>query len=50
MDLGVMDRVIPYVASLMEVKSALGVIVAAPTAGACGCLPGAVLGAGGCYG
>jgi L-serine dehydratase len=45
MDLGVMNLVIPYVASLMEVKSALGVIVAAPTAGSCGCLPGAVLGA-----
>jgi len=45
MDLGVMNRVVPYVASLMEVKSALGVIVAAPTAGSCGCLPGAVLGA-----
>jgi L-serine dehydratase len=44
MDLGVMNRVIPYVASLMEVKSSLGVIVAAPTAGSCGCLPGAVLG------
>jgi L-serine dehydratase len=45
MDLGVMNRVIPYVAGFMEVKSSLGVIVAAPTAGSCGCLPGAVLGA-----
>ena len=45
MDLGLMNRVIAYVTSLMEVKSALGVIVAAPTAGSCGCLPGAVLGA-----
>jgi len=44
MDLGVMNRVIPYVAGLMEVKSSLGVIVAAPTAGSCGCLPGTVLG------
>ena len=44
MDLGVMNRVVPYVTSLMEVKSSLGVIVAAPTAGSCGCLPGAVLG------
>ncbi len=45
MDTGVLNLVIPYVTSLMEVKSALGVIVAAPTAGSCGCLPGAVLGA-----
>jgi len=29
----------------MEVKSAMGVIVAAPTAGSCGALPGAVIGA-----
>lgn len=34
-----------YVASLMEVKSSMGIIVAAPTAGACAGLPGAVLGA-----
>jgi L-serine dehydratase len=27
----------------MEVKSAMGVIVAAPTAGACAALPGAVI-------
>ena len=43
---GVLDTVIPYVTALMEVKSAMGVIVAAPTAGACGALPGACLGAG----
>ncbi len=30
---------------MMEVKSSLGVIVAAPTAGSCGGLPGAVIGA-----
>ncbi len=30
---------------MMEVKSSMGVIVAAPTAGSCGALPGAVLGA-----
>jgi L-serine dehydratase len=29
---------------MMEVKSSMGVIVAAPTAGSCGALPGAVLG------
>jgi L-serine dehydratase len=34
-----------YVTSLMEMKSSMGVIVAAPTAGSCGALPGAVLGA-----
>ncbi|SHO52422.1 L-serine ammonia-lyase, iron-sulfur-dependent, subunit alpha [Desulfopila aestuarii] len=42
--LGVLDRVIPYVTALMEAKSAMGVIIAAPTAGSCGGLPGTVLG------
>lgn len=42
-DTGVLDTVIPYVTALMEVKSAMGVIVAAPTAGSCGGLPGAVI-------
>lgn len=32
-----------YVSALMEVKSSLGTIVAAPTAGSCGTFPGAVL-------
>ncbi|MFO7709435.1 MAG: L-serine ammonia-lyase, iron-sulfur-dependent, subunit alpha [Desulfobacterales bacterium] len=45
LDAGLMDTVIAYVTALMEVKSAMGVIVAAPTAGACGALPGAVIGA-----
>jgi L-serine dehydratase len=40
---GVLNRMILYVTALMEVKSAMGVIVAAPTAGACGALPGACL-------
>lgn len=40
---GLMNRIILYVTALMEVKSAMGVIVAAPTAGACGALPGACL-------
>lgn len=35
-----------YVTAIMEAKSAFGVIVAAPTAGSCGALPGAVIGAG----
>jgi len=41
----VLNKIILYVTAMMEVKSAMGVIVAAPTAGACGALPGAVLGA-----
>ncbi|HYW79512.1 MAG TPA: L-serine ammonia-lyase, iron-sulfur-dependent, subunit alpha, partial [Thermoguttaceae bacterium] len=40
---GVVNRIILYVTALMEVKSAMGVIVAAPTAGACAALPGAIL-------
>ncbi|MDP6042402.1 MAG: L-serine ammonia-lyase, iron-sulfur-dependent, subunit alpha, partial [Candidatus Latescibacteria bacterium] len=40
----VLNRVIMFVTAMMEVKSSMGVIVAAPTAGACGALPGAVLG------
>lgn len=43
-DAGVLNRIILYVTALMEVKSAMGIIVAAPTAGACAALPGAVLG------
>ncbi|MEO1973019.1 MAG: L-serine ammonia-lyase, iron-sulfur-dependent, subunit alpha [Pirellulaceae bacterium] len=37
------NRIIRYVTAIMEVKSSMGVIVAAPTAGACGAMPGAVL-------
>lgn len=33
-----------YVSAVMEVKSSMGIIVAAPTAGSCGALPGAVFG------
>jgi L-serine dehydratase len=40
---GALNRVILYVTALMEVKSSMGVIVAAPTAGACAALPGAVI-------
>jgi L-serine dehydratase len=40
----VINRMIMYVSAIMEVKSSMGVIVAAPTAGSCGALPGAVLG------
>jgi len=41
---GAMNRVIMYVTAIMEVKSSMGVIIAAPTAGSCGAMPGAVLG------
>lgn len=44
-DLGLLNHCIPYITALMEVKSSLGVIVAAPTAGSCGALPGTVLAA-----
>ena len=43
---GMLNEIILQVTAMMEVKSSMGVIVAAPTAGACGALPGAVLGAG----
>jgi len=41
---GALNRIVLYVTALMEVKSSMGVIVAAPTAGACAALPGAVVG------
>ena len=40
----VLNHIILYVSAIMEAKSSMGVIVAAPTAGACGALPGAILG------
>ena len=40
----VLNRIILYVSAMMEVKSSMGIIVAAPTAGSCGALPGAILG------
>jgi L-serine dehydratase len=43
LDGGALNRIILYVTALMEVKSSMGVIVAAPTAGACAALPGAVI-------
>ena len=43
LEAGTLNRIILYVTALMEVKSSLGVIVAAPTAGACAALPGAVI-------
>lgn len=44
-DLGALNTIILYITALMEAKSAMEIIVAAPTAGACAGLPGAVLGA-----
>lgn len=38
------NTIIMYVSAIMEVKSSMGVIVAAPTAGSCGALPGAIIG------
>lgn len=38
------NRIIMYVSAMMEVKSSMGIIVAAPTAGSCGALPGALFG------
>jgi len=43
LDGGALNRIVLYVTALMEVKSSMGVIVAAPTAGACAALPGAVV-------
>jgi len=43
---GMLNEIILQVTAMMEVKSSMGVIVAAPTAGACAALPGSVLGAG----
>lgn len=42
LDAGILNRAVMYVSALMEMKSSMGVIVAAPTAGACGGLPGTV--------
>ncbi len=40
-----LNTAIQYVSAIMEMKSSLGVIVAAPTAGSCGALPGTLLAA-----
>jgi L-serine dehydratase len=45
LDGGMLNQMILHVTAMMEVKSSMGVIVAAPTAGSCGGLPGACLGA-----
>jgi len=45
LDSGMLNQIILNVTAMMEVKSSMGVIVAAPTAGSCGGLPGACIGA-----
>jgi L-serine dehydratase len=45
-----LNRAILFTTAMMEVKSSMGVIVAAPTAGSCGALPGACLGVGSALG
>ena len=40
---GALNRAVLYTTALMEVKSSMGVIVAAPTAGACAALPASVI-------
>ncbi len=45
LDGGLLNRMIAYVTALMEAKSAMEVIVAAPTAGSCATFPGTLLAA-----
>lgn len=45
LDGGILNTIILYTTAMMEVKSSMGVFVAAPTAGSCGTLPGTILGA-----
>ena len=45
LDAGMLNLMVVYVTALMEVKSSMGVIIAAPTAGACAGFPGATLAA-----
>jgi L-serine dehydratase len=45
LDAGMLNHMIMNITALMEVKSSMGVIVAAPTAGSCAALPGACIAA-----
>ncbi|MDW3191672.1 MAG: L-serine ammonia-lyase, iron-sulfur-dependent, subunit alpha [Cytophagales bacterium] len=45
LDGGMLNTIVLFTTAMMEVKSSMGVFVAAPTAGSCGALPGAILGA-----
>lgn len=40
----VLNNSVMYTSAMMEIKSSMGVIVAAPTAGSCGALPGTLIG------
>lgn len=40
----VLNNSVMFTSAMMEVKSSMGVIVAAPTAGSCGALPGTIIG------
>ena len=42
---GLLNTIVLYTTAMMEVKSSMNVFVAAPTAGSCGTLPGAIFGA-----
>eukprot|EP01062_Namystynia_karyoxenos_P070708 TRINITY_DN66088_c0_g1_i1.p1 TRINITY_DN66088_c0_g1~~TRINITY_DN66088_c0_g1_i1.p1 ORF type:complete len:627 (+),score=154.11 TRINITY_DN66088_c0_g1_i1:81-1883(+) len=44
LDLGVGNEIVACTTAYMEVKSSFGLIIAGPTAGSCGALPGAVVG------
>ncbi len=41
-----LNTVIKCITAVMETKSSMGLIVAAPTCGSCGCIPGTVIGLG----
>ncbi len=41
---GALNYIISFTMAMMEVKSSMGLIVAAPTAGSCGVVPGTILG------
>ncbi|MHA2335962.1 MAG: L-serine ammonia-lyase, iron-sulfur-dependent, subunit alpha [Candidatus Hodarchaeales archaeon] len=41
---GILNQIVLFITAIMEVKSSMGLIVAAPTAGSCGTLPGSLLG------
>ena len=41
-----LNTIIKCITAVMETKSSMGLIVAAPTCGSCGCLPGTVIGLG----
>lgn len=45
LDGGMLNRMILYISAVMETKSSMGVIVAAPTAGSCGTVPGTLIAA-----